>query len=236
MNQENKILNIIIAGLMTIAIILGITTMVQKNETLVLKNDALKFKEEYEKLNNTIRESDGAKYNNVEIPEENPIKYISALEAVDIIKNGNGIIYFGANWCPWCRNAVEVLIDTAKENNLETIYYVDMDHVRNIWEIQDNKLVKTQEEKEGYYELLNALDSILRNKTYTLKDKNGKEYDTSEKRIGMPLVISIKDGNITSNHTGTVSLKENQTKYSKLEPDQTEELTNIYQKMITSIK
>ncbi len=201
-----------------------------------IKTDGMKFKEEYEKLNDTIRESDGAKYNNVSIDAKNPIKYINAKEAIDIIKNKTGIIYFGANWCPWCRNAIEVLFESTKEKNLKTIYYLDMDSVRNIWEIKDGKLEKTTVEQEGYYELLEALDSVLSENTYTLKDNSGKVYDTKEKRIGMPLIIAVKDGKIIEKHSGTVKLKENQTKYSKLEQDQKEELLKNYNEMIDKIK
>jgi len=227
--MKKKELIIAILGVLLIALTISTQMLKQPKET-----DALKFKQEYESLNDTIRESDGAKYNSVEISESNPIQYINAKDAVDIIKNKSGIIYFGANWCPWCRNAIEVLLEIAKEQNVKTIYYVDMDQVRNIWEIKEQKLVKTQNEGEGYYELLDSLNSILKN-NYVLTDQDGKKYDTQEKRIGMPLIISVKDGKITKNHTGTVKLKENQTKYSKLDSEQWKELKQIYKEMIESI-
>lgn len=198
--------------------------------------DAVKFKEEYESLNNTVRESDGANYNNVKISENNPIKYISAKEAVNIIGEKTGIIYFGANWCPWCRNAVEVLFDASKKSNIDTIYYVDMDDVRNIWEVNNGKLIKTQKEKEGYYELLSSLDEILMKDNYVITDKEGNKYDTGEKRIYMPLVISVKNGNIIKSHVGTVKLNENQTKYDKLSAKQYEELFYIYEEFMNDIK
>lgn len=197
--------------------------------------DAKKFKEEYERLNNTIRKSDGALYNTVTISKKNPIKYISAKEATDIIKNKTGVIYFGANWCPWCRNAVEVLFDSANQNELDTIYYVDMDLLRNIWEVKNGKLIKTQNEQEGYYELLEALDEILGEDNYILTDQEGQKYDTGEKRIYMPLVIAVKNGNIVENNVGTVSLNEGQTKYDKLTQEQYKELLKKYDSLIQSI-
>ena len=39
--------------------------------------DALRFKKEYEDVNGTIREKDGMLFNNVDIPEQNPIQYIN---------------------------------------------------------------------------------------------------------------------------------------------------------------
>ena len=118
----------------------------------------------------------------------------------------------------------------------QTIYYVNMDEVRNVWEIVDGKLEKTTTEKEGYYELLEALDEVLSPSTYTLTDTNGKKYDTKEKRIGMPLVIAVKNGKIETKHSGTVKLNDNQTKYSKLEDNQKEELQKIYHDLINKTK
>lgn len=227
--MKRKIEIIIIALIAIIGIL-----VISKN--ININNDTLKFKKEYEKLNNTIRESDGAKYNNVNIPKDNRIKYINAEEAVNIIENKTGVIYLGAPWCPWCRNAVEVLIDVAKKNNIKNIYYVDMDETRNIWEIQNSKLVKTKKEQSGYYDLLKALDSVLNNETYTITDDDGNIYDTKEKRIYMPLVVTVKDGKIIDNHVGTVSLRQDQTKYDKLTYEQYKELFNIYNNMIDKIK
>ena len=202
---------------------LGCSSTTKKEEV----SDAIKFKEEYEKLNDTIRESDGALYNNVSISENNPIKYINAKEAVEIIKNQTGVIYFGASWCPWCRNAIPVLFDAVKKKNVDIIYYVDMDRLRNIYEVKDGELVKTQEEQDGYYDLLEALDSILGDKTYTLSSE-GQTYDTKEKRIYMPLIVGIKNGSIVANHVGTVNLNSDQTKYSTLTKEQYNELYEIY--------
>ncbi len=219
-----------------IIIILVMTAIV----TIVINNnhqnkDAIQFKEEYESLNNTIRESDGAKYNNVNIPSDNPIKYITAKEAVNVINNENAVIYFGANWCPWCRNAIPVLFASALSQNIDTIYYVNMAEIRNVWEIQDRKLVKTREEQEGYYDLLNSLDSVLSPSTYTLKDEDGTTYDTNEKRIYMPLVIVVKNGKIIDNHVGTVNLNDGQTKYDDLTKSQHQELLTIYNNMLSKI-
>lgn len=204
--------------------------------TSIKDSDAFKFKKEYEALNGTIRESDDALYNDVKIPTMNPIKYISALEAVEVLENEKGLIYFGAPWCPWCRNAVEVLFDVAHDNEIKTIYYVDMDTVRNIWEAKNGKLVKTQEEATGYYDLLKALDPILGDNTYVVEDENGVKFDTKEKRIYMPLVVAFKDAKIVDYHVGTVDIRQDQTKYSKLTSEQKKELTSIYQRLVDKIK
>lgn len=224
----NKKKLIILISLILLVVIILVSIFIYKNY------DGIKFKREYESLNNTIREEDGAKYNNVNIDIKNPIKYVSAKEAIKIINNENAIIYFGANWCPWCRNAVEVLINSAEKYKVDTIYYVDMNKLRNIWEVKNNKLIKVQKEGEGYYDLLKCLDEVLDNSTYKIKDNN-KEYDTKEKRIYMPFVIEVKNGNIVNYHTGTVDLKEDQTKYDKLTNSQVEELMEIYDKFMDDL-
>lgn len=231
----NKKISLIIVCLVFLVVIVGGHFLSNNDSETKTLSDALKFKEAYESLNNTIREKDGANYNNVSIPEDNPFKYISAIEATDIIKNKTGIIYFGANWCPWCRSAAEVLINSSNEKKLDTIYYVDIDSVKNTWEAQNGKLIKIREEQNGYYDLLLALDSELGADTYKIKDGNGNEYDTGEKRIYMPFVIAVKNGNIVARKLGTITLEDGQTKYDKLTSKQHEELLNTYNKMIDSI-
>ncbi len=224
----------IIKASVLIVLIIGMTvgcTFLKEDD---VKEDSIKFKEEYEALNNTVRESDGQKYNNIDINEDNPIKYVTPKEATKIIKEESGVIYIGAPWCPWCRNAIPVLFEATKNNGVDTVYYVDLTEYRNIWEIVDGELVKSQKEKEGYYDLLNALDEVLGSSTYKLKDENGQEYDTNEKRVYMPMVLGIKGGKITETHTGTVTLNEGQDKYSALTETQKNELLNIYDKLVKS--
>lgn len=195
--------------------------------------DALKFKQEYEALNNTIRESDGATYNNVKISKNNPIKYIDCQEALEILKKEEAIIYIGAPWCPWCRNAIPVLFEAAKKQKVKTIYYLNLDNEKSTFEIQDGTLVTTKEGSADYYRLLEQLKDLLTD--YSLTDNDGKIYETGEKRIYIPYVIAVKDGEIVSTHNGTVSLNENQTKYDELTQEQHDELYNIYNKMLKKV-
>lgn len=165
--KKNIIIGISILIILIIGLVVGYT-LLKKDDT---KEDSIRFKEEYEELNDTVRESDGHSYNNVDIKEDNPIKYVSAKEAAKIIKEESGVMYIGAPWCPWCRNAVPVLFEAAKNNGVEKVYYVDLTEYRNVWEIVNGELVKSQKEKEGYYDLLNALDETLGSDTYKLKMK-----------------------------------------------------------------
>ncbi len=228
--KKKTIIGIAIAVIIIIGIVLGFF-LINKEKP---KTDSIKFKEEYESLNDTIRESDGQKYNNIEVPEDNPVKYVSAKEAANIIKNKSGVIYIGANWCPWCRNAIPVLLEAAKNNDTKTIYYLDLTEYRNVWEVVNGELTKSQKEKDGYYELLEALDEVLGTSTYKIKGEDGQEYDTLEKRIYMPMVIAVKGGKIADTHVGTVTLTDEQNKYSNLTKEQKTELLNIYDELIKS--
>lgn len=227
--KDNK--KILVASLL---VVLLIVSLLAKNLTEnKVRNDSKRFQEEYESLNGTVRESDGAIYQSISIPIDNPIVYVDTKEALRVMKEEKAIVYIGANWCPWCRNAVPVLLDVAKEKKIEKIYYLDLEEEKSSYEIQDGKLVTTQKGSDGYYELLKYLDSEL--KEYILTDENGKKYDTKEKRIYMPFVIASNQGKITKTHVGTVSLNSNQTKYSELTEEQHQELQGIYSNLINSL-
>lgn len=197
------------------------------------ESDAIKFKKEYESLNNTTRDSDGAKYNNVNIDKSNPIKYVDTIGAIDVLESDKAILYIGANWCPWCRNAVPVLFEVAKKYNIKTIYYLNLDDEKSSFEIKDGNLVKTINGTEGYYKLLNKLNDRLRD--YKLTDENNIEYDTKEKRIYMPYVLGIKKGRVVSDHVGTITLNDDQTKYSELTSVQHDELFDIYDELFDAV-
>ena len=196
-------------------------------------SDAIKFKNEYEALNDTVRESDGATYNSVSIPKDNPIKYINSKEAIKIIEKDDAIIYVGAEWCPWCRNAVTVLFEIADKYDVQTIYYLNLDDEKSSYEVKDGKLVNTVKGSKDYYKLLDKLSDIL--SYYVLTDNEGNKYDTKEKRIYMPHVIAVHDGKIVSDHVGTVTLNEDQDKYSAFTKDQHKELYNTYDEMFSLV-
>lgn len=221
---------IIITIIIILIFILGICTYLFMNNN---NSDTLKFKEEYESLNNTIRESDGATYNNISISKNNPIKIVDAKGALKVLQSKKAVLYIGAGWCPWCRNAVPVLFEVTKKYNVKTIYYLNLDNEKSSFKIEKNKLIQTKKGTDSYYELLDKLSDRLND--YKLTDESGNEYDTKEKRIYIPYVITIKDGKVIDDHVGTVSLNENQTKYDKMTTEQYQELLNIYNSMFEKV-
>jgi len=198
-----------------------------------ISEDAAKFKREYESLNGTIRESDGEKYNDIKVDKKNPIKYIDCKEALEVLKKNQAIVYVGAEWCPWCRNAVPVLFDVAKEYGVEEIYYLNLDNEKSSFEIKNGELVNTVKGSKDYYALLEALSNHLED--YSITSEDGTSYPTGEKRIFMPYIFGVKNGEVVYEHVGTVDLDDGQTKYDNLTREQEKELYDIYNEMFKKV-
>lgn len=159
--------------------------------------DAVKFKNDYEQLNGkTVNEKN---IRSVTIPESNPIVYISAEDLVKKIdKKESFVVYFGFNSCPWCRSVINAMIDSAKKNKVDKIYYVDVLNIRDSYELnENNEAVRTVEGSKGYYELLKRLDPVLTDYSpliYTTKKDKMKKVEIDEKRIYAPNVVLVING------------------------------------------
>ena len=204
---------IILSVIVVIALVIAILFFLLNNKGM---SDGERFKQEYEELNDSHLE--------VNIDSDNMIKYISLEEAIDIIKNDTGVIYFGYPSCPWCRNAVPVLLDAASSTSLDTIYYVNAYNIRDVKEIDDGNIVTTNEGDRLYDDLLEVLDDIL--DPYTLTLDNGEVIDLGEKRLYVPMVLFVKDGEVVSYHLSTVDSQEDPS--ISLNDSQRDELYNIY--------
>ena len=197
-----------------------------------VQTDAIKFKDEYESIN----ENEGTIQ--LEIDEENPIVYADYDKLLEIISNGTGIIYLGFPMCPWCRNALPVLFDAAKENDVETIYYMNILNERDSYVVEDDELVYAKDEEgnekkgtEGYFKLLKALDKHLSDYVISFE---GEEYEVGEKRIYAPTVIFVRDGKVLGLHVSTVESQENPKE--PLTKKQYNELYGIYEDYILEVK
>ena len=90
------------------------------------RKDAIKFKESYESLNKKAKE-DGELYRTITIDENNPIVYTTYEDLEEKINNKeNFLVYFGSNKSEWCRSVVPYLLEQAKTQGIDTIYYVDI--------------------------------------------------------------------------------------------------------------
>lgn len=189
-----KILYIIITLILITAIVFLAIQIKAK-----LQEDALRFKTEYEELNNERHE--------LSIPENNPMKYIDVKQAVEILKNGTGIMYIGYPKCPSCRLAVPYIIEAAQETKTKKVYYLKITDYNNAFDVQNGEIIKTREEKEGYYELLEEAAAITRE--YTLHEFEN-EYIVDEPRIYSPTVLKIENGEITKFKVGAESMPDNE--------------------------
>lgn len=194
--------------------------------------DATKFKKEYESLNETKG------YIKLDIDKNNPIEYADYDKLLEVIENGTGIIYLGFPECPWCRNALPVLFDAAKDNEVEVIYYMNILNERDSYTVEDGKLVyatdKEGNEKKGtkgYFKLLDALEDHLSDYVILFEED---EYEVGEKRIYAPSVVFVRDGEVLGIHVSTVDSQEDPSK--KLTEDQYDELYSIYDDYINDLE
>ncbi len=173
---------------------------------IIFTSDEVRFKFEYG-IYNFVPYENGEKIE-IDIPLNNGIKYLSGKEVIDTFTQETGIVYLGYSSCPWCRNIIEPLFEVAKENKIETIYYVN---------VHDPKLDEVNDE------LKEILGDYLR-----------VDPETNKKVIATPDVYFIKDGEIKAHHISTVESYHNP--YRGMNDEQKKELKAIYQKGIEEIK
>lgn len=189
------------------------------------KTDALKFKEEYESLNGKY-DMKNRKYVGIKIDQNNPIKYAEYDEIIDILDNGTGIIYFGFPECPWCRNAVPVLLEAADELGIDTIYYYNALPIRDKKSLDEKGNIVVEEKGTKEYK---KLVKLMYNELPVYEGLN----DDTIKRLYFPTVVFVKEGKIMGLHVSTVPSQENPLK--PLNRQQHNELKDIYSKYINDV-
>ena len=94
-------------------------------------------------LNNKNNENDNVRfakeYADSQVGEDNVFVYKNIDEIINNLKYGTGVVYLGFPECPWCQAYVKYLNETAKDANIEKIYYF------NILEDRKNNTEKYQE-------------------------------------------------------------------------------------------
>ena len=163
-----------------------------ENKRVNFASDAERFQYEYESMNGKYDDY-GKKLRSVLVDGDNPMVYASYANIVAQIEgDATFAVYFGFAKCPWCRGALEAMLESANSNNIDRIYYVDIYDSRDTYEIRDGTAVKVDDGNEGYGDLLSLLAPVLED--YVLEDADGKEIYAGEKRIYAPNVIVVKDG------------------------------------------
>lgn len=209
---------IIFSTLLLVVLLIAVyIKVIDTKENKEYREDAIKFKEEYEALNQ--KQQATSSYKIIKIPEDNPIMYANYEKIEEVITKGTGVIYFGFPECPWCRNAVPVLLEAAEETGVETIYYFNALSIRDKKHLDENGNIVTDEEgTEEYYNLVDKLSDYLG----TYEGLN----DESLKRLYFPTVVFVKEGQILGLHVSTVESQDDPSQ--SLNDEQHEELKGIY--------
>ena len=172
--------------------------------------DAARFKTEYESLNKT----EDNKYREVSINVKNPFYYATVEQIVEKMdKEETFMVYFGANWCPWCRSIIENVIAKAAEMGITKIYYVDVrpdndqeKEIRDVYDLDENgKVYLKHAGTDGYHDFINRAASVLvdynHGKVTTL---DGTEF-AGAKRVGAPNYVLVRKGVAIERITGVSS-------------------------------
>ena len=139
---------------------------------------ALLIYKKFEHVNTEQKEIDKFVSEYTLLKENHVFKIINIDESLNILNNKTGVIFFCNPGSDWCQHYAKILDDIALENNIEKIYYVDIKDDRNINSNKYRKLVTI---------LQNYLDTD----------------DTGNKRLSMPNLTFVKNGEIIANDNRT---------------------------------
>lgn len=221
--------------LLTIAVVFLIAGGIAWGGDVEPERDSRRFQAEYESLNLTLRKNSSTDfYRAVSISADNPVQYVTATEALEILEHETAFLYMGAPWCPWCRNIVPVMLEAAGEKGVEPIYYLDLTDERDVFQYENGKLSRSVEGTEDYFKLLRKLDAYL--EPYVVRDKDGRAHDTQEKRISLPFLVAVKDGEVALARSGTYELEDGQSQYDELTNNQRTELNTLFHRMYASLE
>lgn len=210
--------------LLAILVLVGALAVYLNTKEEKYTADEIKFKEEYESLNGK-KTTSGKEYLDVEILKDNNIQYKTLKEINEII-DGTGVIYFGFPECPWCRNAIPLILEAAKEVGISEIYYCNAKDERNELYLDENGNIITKKEgSEDYNTLLLKLKDTL--------SVYGGLNDENLKRLYFPTLLVVKDGEVLAFHEGTLDTQLDP--YQGLSAEDKEKLQDIFVNKINKI-
>ncbi len=219
--MKKYLLTILIISISILVVTSGCSIKREKELT-----DEEKFEQEYEMLNGKTNDSD-VEYKTIDIPTKNKVEYINAKEAIEILEGKTGVIYFGFPECPWCRNALPVLMDAVKETGIDKIYYYNALNIRDTKHLDDDgKVVVDKKGTKSYKRILELLGDKA--------DVYDGLEDESIKRLYFPTVVFVREGKVISLHSSTVESQTDPSK--KLTKKQTKELKEIYVQGLNEVK
>ncbi len=230
--KSNKVLYIIIGICVLLVIGLCIFLVVNHKEEVI--SDGEKFKKEFEQYNGLTYEDTKELVIDVEIPLDNPFIYKTGKEIVEVLDNETAYILFGYSSCPLTRAAIETLVESLEEENVDKVYYVDISSMRDEYEAGDSIIPdKVKDGAPAYYDILNFFGDNL--ERYYVSDETGFYlYDTAVTRLKSPTFVAISDGKLVSMHEELVDSYDYTNR--ELNEEEKEELREEYIDVIESLK
>ncbi len=191
---------ILFGGIFLLVVALIVTSYILLNNKKEDNKEALAFKEEYEALNGKMARFKKP-HRTLNIPEDNPYVKVTPAEVVKMLEDKKSFyLYVGDPLCPWCRSTVEQSIKSAKENGIDTIYYIDFwddenkEILRDVYELVDGEIKQTHEATKEYKKMLDLCDKSIGIRNYTVTDKDGKEVEVNSKRFFGPTYLFAEGG------------------------------------------
>ena len=229
--MKNKVLYIVIG--LCVLLVIGLCIFLVINHKEEVLTDAEKFKQDFEQYNGLTYEDTNESVIDVSIPSDNPFIYKTGKEIVDILNNEDAYILFGYSSCPLTRAAIETLIAAAEEENIATIYYVDIRDIRDEF-VPGESIIpeQTKEGSEAYYEIVNFFGSRL-DEYYVSSEDGFYLYDTGVRRVLSPTLIAVSGGKVIDMHQELVDSYTYNNE--ELNDEQKEELKDIYKEILTSL-
>ncbi len=174
-------------------VMVGCGTKNEENES------SLAFKKDYESMNDKVN-SRGVNYRSISLSENNKFKEITQDELISKLNNNESFyIYFGSTLCPWCRSVLEMADKISRENDIDTIYYLDIwdekgnEIFRDKYVLNSNNVPELEVEGSSAYKLvLERFNDFLSD--YALTDSNGNRVSVGEKRVYAPNFVYVLNG------------------------------------------
>jgi len=230
MNKKTIIIISVIGAILLIGLIIFLVIS-EDDELYGPHADALRFKEEYERLNGEVYENDSELvFQTINIPENNPFRFVELEEIINLLENGGtGVVYLGWSSCSWCRNLVPILADTAIESGVPKIFHRDISEDRNILELYNNEIIEVRAGHPDYIRLLELLGELV-----PVYREIFPINDGSFRRIYVPVVLFIRDGEIIryqgnlDSFQNRINQSDDLTSFDEMNEDEIDELQHLF--------
>ena len=156
--MKNKIKIVILIVVILFCIVL-INNIINNEDNKIENKDKIKFSKLYD------------------VDEDNVFEKMSAEGAANLVENGTGILYLGYTNCPWCQDLVPLLNKVAKNNNINSVYYIE-----DFYDMRPDKSANPKHNTE-YNKIVSKIEEYENKTGESIKEDN---------IIRVPLVLFVK--------------------------------------------